>query len=84
MNVRLVMVQDNVEIVGELEKYRRFMMHFRQDAEYVMEPVYVNHVNERMSEKKSQMRDFYIFIAKQSYFIFIKSNCIIISEFVAS
>ena len=47
VNVRLVMVQDNVEIVEGLEKHRPFMTHIRKDAEYVMEPVYVNHVNEK-------------------------------------
>jgi hypothetical protein len=44
MNVRLVMVQDNVEIVREREKYMNFMKHIQKDVKYVMEPVYANHV----------------------------------------
>jgi len=49
-NVRLVMVHENVGIVGELEKYRRFMSHFRKNVEYVMELVGANRVNEMIEE----------------------------------
>lgn len=49
-NVRLVMVHENVGIVEELEKYRRFMSHFRKNVEYVMELVGANRVNEMIGK----------------------------------
>jgi hypothetical protein len=46
-NVRLVMVHDYVGNVGEMEKHRPFVNHFRKNVEYVMELVYAKCVNER-------------------------------------